>query len=795
VSYCKWKVNFFPAENRNMSKPKLILIGLLILLPGLLWAQTKSNFTISGTIKDKASGETLPAATVTFVELPGKGSTANSYGFYSITIPAGSYTMITSYTGYAADTLKISINHNLVVNSNLKSGYGQLQEVKIKSSSGKSNNILMTPAGVQRLNIKDLNNVPVLLGEKDVLKTIQLLPGIVSAGDGRSGFFVRGGGSDQNLILLDEATVYNPSHVLGFFSVFNSDAIKDISIYKGGMPANYGGRLSSVEDIQMNDGNNQKFGASGGIGLIASRLTVQGPLFDHKGSFIVSARRSYADLFTGFASDTTTKHSKIYFYDFNLKANYQLDANNRVFLSGYFGKDVMSFRNAFGINYGNSTGTLRWNHIFNSKLFSNTSLIYSNYTYDVNFDNSLNHIKVSSAITDYHFKQDFNYYLNATNKFSFGLESTYHITKPGTAQATASSSYNDISLEKRYALESALYLSDEWNATDKLKITYGIRLSDLTVLGPGNFYSYDKEGNKTDSTYYKSGKIVKSYLTPEPRFAASYQLNPNSSVKLTYDRNAQNIHLLNNSAYVSTTNVYLPSSKNIKPGISDQLALGFYHTFHSNGFEFSSEIYYKKLENQIDYTNGADLVANPNIEADLLYGNGRSYGWETYIKKKSGRFTGWISYTLSKTELKIPGINNGQYYPATQDQTNHISLVGMLQVSKKWTFSADFVYNTGDAVTWPSGKFSVGGAPVYTYSARNSNRLPAYHRLDIGATLLAKKTAKYESSWNFSIYNIYGQSNPYDIVFQTDPKNAGKTQVLQTTLFKMIPSVTYNFKF
>ncbi len=778
-----------------MLQLKHLVIILLLLSPVLVLAQSKKTFTISGTIKDKASGETLPAATVSFVELPGKGITSNSYGFYAISIPEGSYTMLTTYTGYTTDTLKILLTKNMLINKSLASASGQLQEVKIKSSTARSNNILTTPAGVQRLNIKDIDNVPVLLGEKDVLKTIQLLPGIVSAGDGNAGFFVRGGSADQNLILLDEATVYNPSHFLGFFSVFNSDAIKDISIYKGGMPANYGGRLSSVEDIQMNDGNNQKFGASGGIGLIASRLTVDGPLFDNKGSFIISARRSYVDLFTGFASDTTTKHSKIYFYDVNLKGNYQIDSINRIFLSGYFGKDVMSFRNSYGLNYGNSTGTLRWNHIFSSKLFSNTSLIYSNYTYDVDFDNSLDNIKVSSAITDYHFKQDFTYYLNSSNKLGFGLESTYHITQPGTAIATASSSYNDVFLEKKYALESALYLSDEWNVSDKLKITYGVRLSDLNVLGPGNFYTYDKDGNKTDSTYYKSGKIVKSYITPEPRFAASYQLNPNSSVKLSYDRNVQNIHLLNNSAYLSTTNVYLPSSNNIKPEIADQVALGYYHTFHNNGFELSSEIYYKNLQNQIDYKNGADLVGNPNIEADLLYGSGRAYGWETYIKKKSGKFTGWISYTLSKTELKIPGINNGDYYPATQDQTNHISLVGMYQATKKWTFSADFVYNTGDAVTWPSGKFSVDGAPVYYYGARNSNRLPAYNRLDIGATLLAKKTAKYESSWTFSIYNVYGQSNPYDIIFQADPNNANKTQVQQTTLFKMVPSVTYNFKF
>ncbi|MCC8423478.1 TonB-dependent receptor [Mucilaginibacter sp. UR6-11] len=778
-----------------MQKLKHLILFLIMISPGLALAQSKKTFTISGTIKDNASGETLPGATVSFLELPGKGVTTNAYGFYSIAIAEGEYTMLTSYTGYFTDTLKLRLTKNILTNVSLKTSSGQLGEVKIRSTSSRSNNILTSPAGVQMLSIKDIANVPVLLGEKDILKTIQLLPGIVSAGDGNSGFFVRGGSADQNLILLDEATVYNPSHVLGFFSVFNSDAIKDISIYKGGMPANYGGRLSSVEDIRMNDGNNQKFGASGGIGLIASRFTAQGPLWDHRGSFIVSARRSYADLFTGMSSDTTIKHSKIYFYDVNLKSNYQIDDNNRLFLSGYFGKDVMNFKHDEGLDYGNATGTLRWNHIFNAKLFSNTSLIYSNYTYNVNFDDNTDVIKVSSAITDYHLKQNFNYYLNTANKLNFGFESTYHITQPGAAVSAASSNFNNISLQKKHSLESALYLSNEWNASDQLKITYGVRLSELVVLGPGHFYTYDKDGNKTDSTDYARGKIVKSYFTPEPRFAASYQLNNNSSVKLSYDRNVQNIHLLSNSPFISATIIYLPSSNNIKPEIADQASLGYYHTFRENGYEFSSEIYYKNLQNQIDYRNGANLAGNEYVEADLLYGSGRAYGWETYIKKKSGKFTGWLSYTLSRTERKIPGINNGHYYPATQDQTNHLSLVGMYQAGKKWTFSANFVYNTGNAVTWPSEKFAVDGATVYYYGGRNSSRLPAYNRLDIGATLLAKKTAKYESSWDFSIYNVYGQSNPSDIIFRNDPKNANKTQAVQTTFFKMVPSVTYNFKF
>jgi len=777
-----------------MLKHLKLFIIIILILPVTLLAQQK-KYSISGTIKDKASGETLPGATVSFLGLSGTAVSTNGYGYYSISLPEGNYELLATYTGYKTDTLTIDLKSDVQRNLLLETSSGQLQEVKIKSTSSRSNNILSTPAGVQKLTVEDIKNVPVLLGEKDILKTIQLLPGIVAAGDGKSGFFVRGGDADQNLLLLDEATVYNASHLLGFFSVFNSDAIKDIVIYKSGMSAEYGGRLASVEDIQMNDGNNQKFGVNGGIGLIASRLTVQGPLFNHKGSFIVSARRTYADLFTRFVSDTTVKKTILYFYDFNVKANYQIDSANRIFLSGYFGKDFLRIKNADGINYGNSTATFRLNHIFNSRLFSNTSLIYNQFNYNTSYLSNTNNITVGSAITDYHFKESFNYYINATNKLDFGLESTYHLTQPGAAQTSATSNYNDVVLQKRYSLESAAYISHEWTATDKLKLTYGVRLTELNVLGSGDFYTYDAAGNVASTTYYGSGKVVKSYLNPEPRIAITYQLNDSSSVKLSYDRTVQNIHLLNNSSAASPTNVYLPSSNVVKPEISDQVSLGYYRTFHDDLFEFSTEVYYKNLQNQIDYKDGANLIGNENVEADLLFGKGRAYGWETYIKKKHGKFTGWLSYTLSKTERQINGINRNAYYAASQDQPNHLSLVGLYTASKKWTFSAAFVYSTGTPVTYPNGKFGVDGAPVYTYGDRNSQRLPAYNRLDLGATLYTKKTSKYESSWNFSIYNVYGQSNPYTIVFQADPTNSNKTQVQQTTLFKMIPSVTYNFKF
>ena len=780
-----------------MAQKKSFFLLFILFLPLALFAQSKHNFSVSGTVKDKTTGETLTGATIGFLEHPGLGVVTNSYGFYSITIPEGKYSMVISYSGYAVDTVVLDLKENTVLNRMMSSSNNQLQQVVV-TSNRKSTNILKTPPGVQHLSMEDIKDIPVLLGEKDVLKTMQLLPGIKSAGDGKSGFFVRGGGADQNLLLLDEAPVYNASHLLGFFSVFNSDAIKDITVYKGGMPANYGGRLASVEDIKMKDGNDQQFHASGGLGLIASRLNLEGPIVKDKGSFMISARRTYADLFTKLASDTNTKKTKLYFYDINLKANYKLNEDNRVFLSGYFGKDVMqikSFSSDNGLNWDNATATLRWNHIFNRKLFSNTSLIYSKYNYNALILNNTNNVNVTSSINDYQFKQDLNYYVNPRNKLDIGFDLAYHITQPGQAVASASSNFNNVVLQKKYALESAIYASHEWTVTPKLKITYGMRLTALTVLGADSVFTYDKGGNILTRTWYASGKVVKTYLNPEPRFAASYQLDDISSIKMSYDRTVQNIHLLNNSTSSSPTNVYLPTSNIVQPEIADQVSAGYYRNFHNRQYEFSSEIYYKWMQNQIDYKDGANLIGNNNVEADLLFGKGRGYGWENYIKKKTGRLTGWISYTLSRTERQIAGINNGNWYSATQDQTHNISIVGIYKASKKWTLSGTWAYNTGNAVTWPSAKFPVDGAPVYYYSSRNGNRLPAYHRLDLGATLLAKKTARWESSWNFSIYNAYGQSNPYSISFQKDPNNPMKTQVQQTTLFKMVPSVTYNFKF
>jgi hypothetical protein len=775
-----------------MYLPKLFLF--LVLIVSTLTALTQVRHTVSGTISDKASGEVLIGATVVLLERPGSGAISNSYGFYSLTAPQGNYTLVISFAGYQPDTIKIKLSRNIEFQAHLSIESAELQGVVV-SVRNKYSNVASALMGVQNLSIKEMNNVPVLFGEKDILKTLQLLPGIKSAGDGSSGIFIRGGSSDQNLILLDEAVVYNPSHLLGFFSTFNSDAIKDVTVYKGGMPAEYGGRLSSVLDIKMNDGNNQAFVGSGGLGLISSRLNLEGPIVKDNGSFTISARRTYADLFLKLSKDTNVNRNSLYFYDLNAKANYRINDKNRVYLSGYFGRDVLSFSNTFGIQWGNSTGTARWNHIYSSRLFSNTSLIYSNYNYVININSSNNNINLVSQIRDFSLKEDFQYYISPSSTLKFGLDIIHHTFSPGIIDASLSSSFNSLNLPKKYDLENAAYISHEWSPLKKLNIIYGMRFSAFSILGPGNFYTYDSSGNTSNTATYSSGKIVKTYFNPEPRFSASWVLNPNSSVKFSYTRNVQYLHLLSNSTAGNPTDLWIPSSNNVKPGIADQESAGYFRNFEDNKYEFSSEIYYKGMQNQIDYKNGAQLVANENVESQLLYGKGRAYGWEVFLKKKEGKFTGWLSYTLSRTELQINGINEGNSYPAKQDITHDVSLVGIYKASKKWTLSATWVYNTGNAVTFPNGKYEMNGQIVFYYTQRNGYRMPPYHRLDLAATLETKKRKKWESSWTFSVYNAYDRANAYAIIFQKDSDNPSLTQAVQYSLFKIVPSVTYNFKF
>ena len=770
-------------------------LSLFIFLCLFSQAFAQQKFTISGTIRDAATGETLIGATVKIQNATQSfGTSGNAYGFYSLTGNTGDYDMIVSYTGYQSYTKTISLTSSLKINVELGGNKGDLNEVVITSKNRKNENVKSPQMGLDKLDMKSLDNLPVLFGEKDVLKTIQLLPGVKSGGEGNTGFFVRGGAADQNLILLDEAVVYNSSHLLGFFSTFNGDAIKDVSLYKGGMPAQYGGRLSSVLDVKMQDGNNKEFSAEGGIGLIASRIKVEGPIVKDKGSFMISARRTYIDLLLKASPDSSLKGNTLNFYDINAKLNYKFDDKNTLFVSGYFGQDNIGIKDLFANDWGNTTATIRLNHVFNDKLFSNTSVIYNKYHYAVELLDANNNARVTSMIRDYNVKEDLQYYSNK-HVIRFGVQAIHHRIAPSDITTTGNSSFNPLAVENRYGLELAGYLSDEWALTDKFNILYGVRLSGFSLLGPGTFNTYDSAGEIISASTTGSGKFVKTYIYPEPRFSASYSLTDETSIKASYNRNTQNIHILTNANTGSPTDQYVMSSNNIKPELADQVAMGYFRNSKDNSFQFSGEIYYKWLQNQIDYRDGADLIANSTVESELLYGTGRAYGLELYAKKTKGKLTGWISYTLSKTERKIEGINNGDYYNAKQDRTHDLALVGIYNFNPRWTFSANYIYSTGNAVTYPAGKYNIGGLTNYYYTNRNANRMPYTARLDLSATLKAKETKKYQSSWSFGVYNALNRKNPYSITFRDKKNDPTQTEAVQTSLFGIIPSVTYNFKF
>lgn len=776
-----------------MPNSKNIFLLILLWIGTCTVVQAQQKYTISGTVKDSASGEELIGVTVEVKELPGVGEATNNYGFYSITLNEGTYTILYNYLGYKTDSIKVSLHHNIKHNVSLPQAGAALQEVSVNAT--KSNeNVSSAQTGMVQLDVKTISKIPVFFGEKDVLKTVELVPGVVSAGDGNSGFYVRGGASDQNLILLDEATVYNAYHLLGFFSVFNSDALKDVTLYKSGMPVEYGGRLASVEDVRMNDGNDETYHVSGGIGLISSRLNFEGPIKKGKGSFLISGRRTYADLFLKLSTNSSLRNSSLYFYDLNAKGNYTLGENDRIYLSGYFGKDALGIDNLFGINWGNATATLRWNHIFGPKLFSNTSLIFSNYDYNVSINVANIDLGIQSTIRDWNLKEEFQYYPDSKNKIIFGFSSTYHTIIPGNI-VSLDSNVKNTNIQSRYAWENAVFASDEYKVSDRLKFMAGIRLTSFSLLGPGTFYTYNSQGNIADSAKYSSGQFVKTYINPEPRFNATYMLNETSSVKASYDRNVQNMHLLSNSTSSNPTNLWIPSSNNVKPEIADQFSVGYYRNFLDNKYEFSVETYYKVMQNQIDYKDGAQLELNENVESELLFGRGKSYGAEFFLKRTYGKLTGWLGYTLSKTELQIAGINNDNWYPATQDITNAIDAVAIYELNERWTFSATFVYNTGYPVTFPSGKYEADGNILYYYTSRNGYRMPAYDRMDVGATYKCKKHKHYQADWSFSIYNVYDRWNAYTITFQQNPNNPQETQALLTSLFGIIPSVSYDFKF
>ena len=773
--------------NIAQKKPSLILVCTMLCIFQIQFAFGQEKFVINGNLKDKATGEAIIRAVIRIEELPSIGVLSNEYGFYAIALPKGKYTLLVSQLGYEKYKEQIQLDSNLNLTIFLKSA-NTLKEVVVESGR-KNDNLLKPQMGTETLDMKTISKVPVIFGEKDILKTLQLLPGVKSAGEGNSGFYVRGGSADQNLILLDEAPVYNASHLLGFFSTFNSDAIKDVTLIKGNTPAQYGGRLSSVLDVKMKDGNNQDFNVNGGLGLIASRISIEGPLQKDNSSFIISGRRTYADAFL--LASKEFKGTVLYFYDLNMKANYKIDAKNRLFISGYFGKDELGLKNLGEIDWGNKTGTIRWNRIVSSRLFLNTSFIFSDYNYNVKAKNGDNNVAINSNIKDLNLKQDYTFYANPRNTLRFGFNSILHTITPTTINGNLVSIKQK---EGRNGFENAIYLSNYYKANDNLSLDYGMRFSAYSLMGGDAYYQY--EGDQIIKTI-QLGKYSfgKTYLNPEPRITSNYRLNDVVSFKAGYARNVQHLHLLSNATASTPADQWIGNSYNIRPEIADQISIGYVQGFKKNNYELSTELYYKNIQNQVDYKNGADIYTVKDVESQLLYGIGRAYGLELLLKKKEGQFTGWISYTLSKTERKINGINENNWYNAKQDRTHDLAVVGVYTLNPRWSVSGVFVYNTGDAVTFPTGKYEIQGQTVYQYASRNANRMPTNHRMDISVTYDKKKIKRTQESWNFSLYNVYGRENAYQINFQDDPKDPSRTQIIQTALFKWIPSVTYQFKF
>ncbi|MFN8393935.1 MAG: TonB-dependent receptor plug domain-containing protein [Bacteroidia bacterium] len=770
----------------------------LLLLSCLLLAtlvQAQSKYTVSGTVRDQGSGELMIGVVVKVLPAGGGspvgGANSNDYGFYSITLPEGDYLLRVDYLGYDSLQIPLSLHAAQRQDLALQERSVQVQDVVITGQKG-NENVTDAQMGVVKLDMKTVAKVPVIFGERDVLKTLQLMPGVKSTGEGSGGLYVRGGESSQNLILLDEAPVYNAYHLLGFFSTFNADAIKDVSLYKGTAPAQYGGRLSSVIDVKMNDGNNQKYHVSGGIGLIASHLNVEGPIVKDKGSFLLTGRRTYADVFLNFSDQF--KGNKLYFYDLNGKASYNLNDKNRLYLSGYFGRDKLGL-GAFGIDWGNMTGTLRWNHLISSKWFSNTSLIFSDYSYKVGINTSSTEFSLTSRIRDYNVKQEFQYFASPKHTLRMGFNAIHHTVTPGQVSLSDTATFQPPKVQDRQGIESAAFFAGEWEVSTRLHVDYGIRGSMFNLLGGGNFYGFDEDGNVQDTTHYDDWSVVKSFLNPEPRLSMSYTLGASNSLKAAYTRNAQYLHMVTNATSTTPTDVWLLSTNNVKPELSDQVSLGYFHNFKEGMYETSAEVYYKQLYNQLDLRNGADIQANEFIEGELVSGKGRAYGLELYAKKTRGDLTGWVSYTLSRTERNIATINDGNWYPAKQDALHDLSVVAMYDISKRVTLAGTFVFRTGNAVTFPTGKYIIDGQVTYLYTERNGYRMPDYHRMDLSLTVQGKPRPKYENSWNFACYNVYGRQNAYSIDFQDDPDDPTKTQAVKTALFRWVPSITYNFKF
>lgn len=783
---------------KQKSLMQFIGICLLVLSTNFTFAQ---KFTLSGYIKDASNGEVLLGASIYLSELK-NGAVTNEYGFYSLKVAKGTYTVKVSYIGYQTVTKTVNLSKDQKLNVELPVEGKALEEIVVTSEKPDENvrNIQMS---VNKLEMSTIQKMPAFMGEADIIKSIQLLPGVTTVGEGASGFNVRGGNIDQNLILIDEAPVYNSAHALGFFSVFNPDAVKNVKLVKGGIPAEYGGRLSSLLDVRLREGNSKRFEMNGGVGLLFSRLSIQAPIKKDKASFLIAGRRSYVDLFFPLLGGRLS-NSSVFFYDLTAKLNYTINEKNKVFASGYFGRDKIGV-DIFGFNWGNATASIRWNHLFNDQLFLNTTAFYSNYDYQLGVPDNTDGFNWKANIVNYSFKPEFTYFINSENTLNFGGQAILYQFVPGTAKFTSSGVSSDITLADKFGLETAVYVSSKQNIGDRITLQYGLRYSWFDYLGKGTAITFEdasagQRRRPVSTQDFSMWESIQQYSNLEPRFSAKYMLNKKTSLKLSYNRMAQYIHLVSNSTASIPLDTWTPSTNNIQPQLADQVALGYFRNFgKGNDYEFSAETYYKIYQNQIDYIDGADLLLNENLEGDLLTGEGRAYGLELYIKKNTGRLTGWLSYTLARTERQVNGINNNEWYPTRFDRTHNLYLVGMYKLSRRVELSANFMFASGTPTTFPTNRFEFEGiiAPHNADETRNNFRIPNSHRLDISLTLLPKNTNKrWQGHWVFSVYNIYANKNPFSVFFQADKNNPTITNAFQYSIIgSVIPSVTYNFKF
>jgi hypothetical protein len=793
----------------DILKKNLIMLFALFIISNVF---SQENYTVSGIISDSKNNETLIGVNVSIAELNTSVST-NQYGFYSITVPKGKYTLNISYVGFQTLEEPIDLVKNTKSNFKITSSEQVLDEVIISSRKNKINT-RSPEMSTNKLSIATIKKMPVIFGEVDIIKSILLLPGVTNAGEGASGFNVRGGGADQNLILLDEATIFNSSHLFGFFSVFNPDAIKDLKLYKGGIPSQFGGRASSVLEIYQKDGNSNKFSMNGGIGLISSRLLAEGPIVKDKGSFLVAGRGSYAHLFLKLSADQ--KDNVAYFYDLNTKVSYKFNANNNLHLSGYFGRDVFGISNSFTNTYGNSVFNLRWNHLFSDKLFSNLSLIYSDYYYGLKIKSF--GFQWDSNIKNYNFKYDFKNYVSDKLKLNFGVSAIYYNFNPGTLNPSEpNSGINFLQLDKKNAFEPAVYIGAEQKISKNFEIAYGLRSSMFYRLGASEINIYQdnlpvaynsnlqiySEGTSIGKKSYSKNETIKSFNYLEPRFSASYSLSDDKSIKISYNRMVQYLQLISNTSSPTPLDVWTPSDTFIKPQIADQVAAGYFVNFKEDKYSLEIESFYKKVQNRIDYIDGANLVANNNIERIVLNGQLRAYGLEMLLRKNKGNFTGWIAYTLSKSEQQTPGrtanevgINYGKWYSSAYDKLHNLAITASYKLNEKWSFGSNFILQTGQPTTYPNGQYTFSGLNVPSYSQRNANRLPGYNHLDISATLTSRKnkTRKWQSEWVFSIYNLYNRKNAAAINFSQNI-DTGQNEAIKTSIFGIVPSASYNFKF